>query len=306
MLGAITVALLTGRLVALDCQPVTGVRVIVHWTATSAMLDIADTLAVDSTGRFGTLARDVGADSIRLSIEASGDSPYFAASFVVPNARATEEEIRVLLVPRRWTIHRGRFAGATVSIDPANALRRVPGHGSFGRVAASRIVGWRPVSFPIPIVFQPYRGRSISSSDSIAFWQAARDVEEAIGGRFFVPWNDTTMHDGIFPVDVHIDPRTRGAGLAFVSYDREGNIFEGSIRFRESLEMHLPGVVEHELMHILGFGHTLAWPSAMDARPTTNRGVTADDVAYAQLLMTVREMERDGLVIGGLVEAGKR
>ena len=305
MLGAISVALLTGRLVALDCQPVTGVRVIVHWTATSAMLDVADTLAVDSTGRFGALVRDVGADSIRLRIDASGESPYYTASFVVPKARATEE-IRVLLVPRRWTIRRGRFTGATVSIDPANALRRVPGHGSFGRVAASRIVGWLPGSFPIPIVFQPYRGRSISSSDSIAFWQAARDVEEAIGGRFFVPWNDTTMHDGIFPVDVHIDPRTPGSGLAFVSYDRDGNIFEGSIRFRGSPEMHLPGVVAHELMHILGFGHTLAWPSAMNARATTNYGVTADDVAYAQLLMTVHEMERDGLVIGGLVEAGKR
>jgi hypothetical protein len=56
-------------------------------------------------------------------------------------------------------------------------------------------------------------------------------------------------------------------------------------------------------MHVLGFGHTSAWPSAMEARPTTDRGVTEEDVAYAQLLMTVRGLEQDKLVIGGLVEA---
>jgi hypothetical protein len=176
----------------------------------------------------------------------------------------------------------------------------VPGHGSFGRVAASRIVGWLPESFPIPIVFERGRGRSVSASDSAAFWRAAHDVEEAIGGKYFVPWNDTTMHDGVYPVDVRIDPRTPGAGLTFVSWDRDGNIFEGSIRFRSAIDMRIAGVVEHELMHVLGFGHTLAWPSAMEARPTTDRGVTVEDVGYAQLLMRVRELEQDRLVIGGL------
>jgi hypothetical protein len=44
LLGPIAFALLTGRLVALDSQPVAGVRVIVQWRSES-LLATADTLA---------------------------------------------------------------------------------------------------------------------------------------------------------------------------------------------------------------------------------------------------------------------
>jgi hypothetical protein len=62
-LASIGLTLLTGRLVALDSQPVVGVRVIVEWGGQS-VLSAADTLPVDSTGRFGGLVRDVAGDSV--------------------------------------------------------------------------------------------------------------------------------------------------------------------------------------------------------------------------------------------------
>jgi hypothetical protein len=302
-LGPITIALLTGRLVALDSQPIIGVRVIVEWGGQSVLAN-ADTLPVDSAGRFGTLVHDLAGDSVALVIDAPPSSRYEPARVAVRTTRLSDE-IRILLVPKRWTIRRGTFAGAEVSIDPRLALRRIPNSGSFARVSSAHVVGWMPGSFPIPVVLRR-DGPRITAADSAAFWDAARDVESAMGGHFFVPWSDTAMYGRIFPVDVRIDRRISGAGLTFATWDANGNIFEGSIRFHGSRELRMPAVVEHELMHVLGFGHTTAWPSAMETRTMELRAVTAEDVAYAQLLMVVHEWQQDSLVVGGLIEASRR
>jgi len=301
MFGPIAVALLTGRLVALDSQPVAGVQVIVRWSEQS-ILGAVDTLQVDSAGRFGGLARDVPGDSVSLVIDASPASRYDGAQLVVPRSRLGDE-IRVLLVPKRWIIRRGRFAGVEVTIDPAAALHRAPDFGSFGRVSATRVVGWVPGSFPIPIVLRHDGGGRITAGDSLAFWVAAHDVEDALGGRFFLPWNDTTIRGRIYPVDIRIDRRIPAAGITFVTWDAGGNIFEGSVRFHGSAEMRVAGIVQHELMHVLGFGHTVAWPSAMETRTRRAGLLTAADVAYAQLLMAVHACQQDPLVVGGLTEA---
>jgi hypothetical protein len=301
MLSPIALALLTGRLIALDSQPIAGVRVIVRWSEQS-VLGAVDTLPVDSTGRFGALARDSAGDSVSFVIDALPASRYEAARLVVPRSRLAEE-VRILLVPKRWIIRRGRFAGAEVAIDPAAALRRVPDFGSFGRVSATRVVGWIPGSFPIPIVLRHDGASRISAIDSVAFWDATHDVEDALGGRFFVPWTDTTMRGRIYPVDVRIDRKIPGVGITFITWDSGGNIFEGSVRFRASQEMRIAGIVQHELMHVLGFGHTMAWPSAMETRTSRARVVTPEDVGYAQLLLAVHASQQDALVVGGFIEA---
>jgi hypothetical protein len=302
-LASIGLTLLTGRLVALDSQPVAGVRLIVEWGGQS-VLAAADTLPVDSTGRFGALIRDVASDSVWLVIDPAVSSRYDAGRIAVSKARLSEE-VHILLVPKRWIIRRGRFSGAEVPIDPSAALRRVPDYGAFGRVSARHIVGWMPGSFPIPVVLR-HDGPRLTTADSVAFWDAARDIDAALGGHFFVPWSDTSMYGRIFPVDVRIDRRIHGAALTFATWDANGNIFEGTIRFHGSREMHIPGVVEHELMHVLGFGHTKAWPSAMQTSAVDVRVVTETDAGYAQLLMAVHEWQQDSLVVGGLIEATAR
>jgi len=301
MVSPIALALLTGRLIALDSQPISGVQVIVRWSEQS-VLGSVDTLQVDSAGRFGELPREMSGDSVSFVIDASYSSRYDAARLVVSRERLADE-IRILLVPKRWTILRGRFAGSEVSIDPTAALRRAPDFGSFGRVSGAHVVGWMPGSVPIPIVLRHDDGSRITASDSLAFWNAARDVEQALGDRLFLPSSDTTMRGRIYPVDVRLDRKIPGSGITFITWDAGGNIFEGSVRFRGSFEMHIAGIVQHELMHVLGFGHTTAWPSAMETRTSRAPLVTADDVAYAQLLMVVREWQQDPLVVGGLSEA---
>lgn len=234
-------------------------------------------------------------------MRSSGDAAYYGAEVVVARERL-DGEIRILLVPRRWTIRHGRYAGETVAIDPRAALRRSPDRASFARVTSRRTVGWAPESYPIPVVFRRPQSARISASDSAAFWAAARAVEEAIGVPLFRPWGDTAMVGRVYPVDVGVRPVT-AAAVTYVSWDHEGDIFEGSVTFRSLRELRDLSVVEHELMHVLGFGHTTAWPSAVEAQPPEGRTVTAEDAAYAQLLLRAHALEADSLLVAGLADA---
>ena len=297
MVTAVALALLTGHLIAVDARPVTDVRVIVHWTR-GAVFDAVDTLPIARDGGFGTLVREPASDSIVIEAVPMPGSRYFANRVTLPVARVSSD-IRLLLVPRRWPIDRGRFAGDSVAIDPAAILRRAPGYGSFGRLTEQHVVGWSPSAFPLAVVIRHDVGARVTSADSTAFWSAARDVEAAIGTPLFRPTMDTTMHDLVYPVDVEIQPRINASGVTFVTWDRDGTVYESTVRFRSSVEMRTNGVVEHELLHVLGFGHTAAWTSAMTPRGSILRAITEDDVAYAQLLMRVRALQADPLVVGG-------
>ena len=300
-------ALLFGRLLTADGGLTVvggltaGVRVIVHWSRDTTAFGETDTLQVDAAGRFAALIRPTPDDSIRIVAEPSGESAYYGAAVVVHRDRAGDE-IRILLVPKRWTIRRGRFTGATVAIDPVAALRRSPDRASFARLTRHRTVGWAPDSYPIPVVFRRAGGEHIDAADSTDFWAAVGAIDEAIGMPLFRPASDTARTGRIFPVDVGVG-RIGSAAVTYVSWDRDGNIFEGSVTFRTVHELRERSIVEHELMHVLGFGHTAAWPSAVEARSPANRTITVDDVAYAQLLLRAHALEADPLLVGGLADA---
>lgn len=274
---------------------------IVYWSRDTAALGAIDTLDVDAAGRFADLVRATTNDSIRIVVNPTGRSGYYGVSVAVPQTRVADE-IRILLVPRRWTIRVGRFAGETVDIDPRAALRRSPDRASFARLTSRRTVGWAHESYPIPIVFRKAHGVRIGPSDSAAFWAAARAAENAIGAPLFQPWSDTAMTGRVYPVDVGVG-RISSAAVTYVSWDRTGNIFEGSITFRSVHELRELSIVEHELMHVLGFGHTTAWPSTLEANAPATRTITAEDAAYAQLLLRAHELESDSLLVAGLAAA---
>lgn len=110
------------------------------------------------------------------------------------------------------------------------------------------------------------------------------------------------MTGRIFPVDVRIG-RIASAAVTYITWNHDGDIFEGSLTFRSGRELADVSIVEHELMHVLGFGHTTAWPSALEAEAPATRTITAEDAAYAQLLMRAHELEADPLLVGGLEAA---
>jgi hypothetical protein len=299
-LGA-CLALLFGRILTADGEPAAGLRVVVDWSQNSFAALSSDTLDLDRAGRFAIPARECKSDSVIVSVVAGPDARHYPARVTVPRSRLSDE-LRLLVLPREWTIRRGRFAGSTVKVAPSDALGRTNGRSSFGRVAHQHVVAWDASNFPLGVVLRHDLSPSLSARDSVAFWKAARDVEDAIGITLFRPTSDTTEHDRVFPIDVLLDSRIAASGVTYVSWDRGGRLFEGTVRFRTSREIELQSVVAHELMHALGFGHTTAWPSAMHARDSGTRGVTVEDVAFAQLLMRLHDLQEDPLLVGGLVE----
>lgn len=297
--------LVHGRLVTVDDGPVGGMRAWIDWGRS------VDTIVFDSLGRFATLPEPFAADSITLVVQPTDSGRYYPV-----RARLAVDRIAhtldVLLVPRVWRIDGGRFAGVEIPIDVDAVLRRGSDRGSFGRVKGKQLVGWTDGSFPVPVVLRHDAGLPISAADSAAFWSAVRAVEQSLGGPFFLPAGDTLLRGTIYPIDVRIDPRIDADAKTWVSWNRDGQIFEGVISFRTHAQLRSEAVVAHELLHVLGFGHTAAWPSTLSPRLISGGGVTATDVAYAQLLLRAQALERRRAMVGGFTasspsrEAGPR
>ncbi|HEU0054879.1 MAG TPA: hypothetical protein VFQ39_16955, partial [Longimicrobium sp.] len=166
------------------------------------------------------------------------------------------------------------------------------------------IAGWPEARFPLRVAFdREWSGETISARDSTRFWQAVESLEEAFGEDLFrpaayadaVPREDGANEDVIL---VWIDPELRdftGYGSAVSS---AGDVTYGDLRLRRGAlrDEVSAGLVMHELLHTLGFGHTCAWRSVLaDARRCPYLRAeepTPEDVAYVQLAARVREMER--------------
>jgi hypothetical protein len=285
-------SLVHGRLVTVDDGPVAGMRALIDWGS------VVDTVLFDAIGRFAMLPGSSRGDSLTLIVEAADSGRYHRVRARI-SAQRISGALDVLLIPRLWRVDGGRFAGAEVPIDVDAVLRRGDDRGSFGRLRGKQLIGWTVGSFPVPVVLRRDSGSRLSEDDSIAFWSTVRTVEQSLGGRYFLPAGDTLLRGTIYPVDIRIDPRLNADAKTWVSWNRDGQIFEGLISFRSSAELRSESVVGHELLHLLGFGHTAAWPSTLSPRITNGTGVTAADVAYAQLLLRAHELERSLEIVGG-------
>ena len=306
------VAILTGATIARAQEPLTGaartirvelvspsgarvddMRVVVDWGA------IADTATRDSLGLSVPWRVPIG-DSAIVHVEpASPASAEFAARIALASGQLTPA-LTFVVVPREWRIAGGTFERARIAIDPTAALRRAPRGGSFGRLRKDRVVGWDPGSFPIPMMLLRGRGSGVTSSDSVDFWNSVARVEAALGATFFRPASDTGFTGHIYPIVVRVDPRLTTEGLTFVSWGADGEIFEGSTSFRRAADVADASIVGHELLHLLGFGHTAAWPSTLAVNAAHPMVVTAEDAAYAQLLVGLRALQVQRNAFGGL------
>ena len=301
---------LRGRVIAAGGGDTRGVRVVARTGA------LADSVEVDSAGLFAlVLPNGPGTDSLELWVDAEdpGAAAFHPARLRLgPGDAAREEEI--VLVPLRWTIHAGRYAGNQVEVRLARAFSPpcATCTGFFRALAAprdsgrTRLQGWPAERFPLRVAFdREWNGETVTARDSAAFWRAAEELEETFGSDVFRPANfpDAVPRESGGPDDVILvwfDPDMRGIGGIGTAVS-DGDVIEyGDLRLnREALreDAMAPGLVPHELMHTLGFGHTCAWRSVVaDVRrcpmlraPT----VTEDDVAYVELAAAIRSLLRE-------------
>lgn len=300
----------TGRVIAAGGGDVRGVRVFARAGA------LADSAMADSAGRFAvTLPGLASTDSVELWVDAAepGARAFHAARLrLAPREVAREHE--VVLVPLQWTIAAGRYAGRQVEVRLERAFsgacagctgffRRMTATDALGR---TWLQGWPAERFPLRVAFdREWSGVAVTARDSAAFWRETDELEETFGADVFRPANflDAVPRESGGPDDVILvwfDPDMRGIGGIGTAVSDGHDIEYGDLRLnrgalRESAAN--PGLVPHELMHTLGFGHTCAWRSvAADVRRCAHlRAPTAteEDVAYVQLAAEIRALVRE-------------
>lgn len=210
----------------------------------------------------------------------------------------------VVLVPRRWRIEAGSYAGTEVAIDPGDAIARLRDGSRFWRFARgsaagglTRPVGWAPHRLPLPVALD-VRGVE-GAVDSAAFWAAARQLERDWGAPLFVPADRAdARRDDWIGITVEIDPRVPAAGYTTTSADGEGELGSAEVAFRTRTFGRDAGIVTHELLHALGIGHTERQESVMRSGGSILGRASAEDVAYGRLLYAVRAVRARGAQFG--------
>jgi hypothetical protein len=309
-------AVLRGRVVTADGGRADSLRAFVRWRVRGDSVPRMDSVAVDSAGRFALAVPEFAGDSLQLVVDAANRErrAYHPALARIPRRRVPQEQ-GFVLVPQRWTIAAGRYAGQAVAISPHRARTPVCAGCSVFWVRAQPqgqepvpYQGWPLSRFPLRVGFD--REHSVpagAAPDSTAFWIAVELMEEAFGQDLFRPVRYTqTLAQGLDddnPDDVVlvvVDPSLPVSGLTLV-LARRGLVDYAAVslqRRREMFTEYGPELVAHEMMHALGFGHTCAWRSvAADLNHCPQMRTHApspEDVAHAQVLYRVRDLQRAG------------
>jgi hypothetical protein len=299
-----------GQVWAADGSPVAGLRVEVSGTAW------ADSAVTDSAGRFSVARPEEAGDSLRVVVDAADPSARFFHPSVAAVPRAEwDNEVRMVLVPRRWRIPVGSMAGTEVPVSVVRGFTptcRGCASGFFRRAVAdltgahsSTVPAWRPGSFPLRVAFDhEYTSERITGRDSTVFWGDASELEELVGMSLFRParFVDTSPGDDHDPDDVvlvWVERGLRAAGLGSVTYSGGGDIGYGAVRLHNTISFtrsQVPGLIAHELVHTLGVGHTCSWYSVMaDVTICPQQRApspTAEDVAYLQVHLAMGRLQR--------------
>ena len=297
----------TGRVIPAGGGDVRGVRVFARAGAA------ADSVSVDSAGRFALmLTSGEPADSVELWID-SGDSAAraFQPARLRLGKREMAREQEIVLVPARWTIRAGRYAGREVDVSLSRAFtgacarcsgfyRRFTAGADSGR---TWVRGWPAERFPLRVAFdRDWNGEPVSARDSAAFWNEADGLDDAFGADIFRPANfhDAAPREDGGPDDVilvWIDPEMQGISGLGTAVSHGDDIQYGDMRLNRGVLREAstyPGLVAHELVHTLGFGHTCGWRSVVaDVRRCPNQrapNATEEDVAYVQLAAELRAL----------------
>jgi len=294
-----------GRIIPADDAPVRGVHVIA-----TDMRGSYEAL-VDPSGVFvGAFPTDP-MGPVTLHVFSDPADPRYHASTVTLGAGAAVEPARIVLIPRQWTVHGGRYAGRQVDIDPGRATMRSGDAAGFWRLThptgpSARAVSWVPDSFPLRVAFRHGRGdASISPPDSSRFWALASELERILGMPLFRPASFAEIDAGADGILVTVSRDMDAAGRTYITYDPSGRIYEALVTVSRREYLGQSRVLMHELLHAVGFGHTTAWLSVMGPSTGGIEAPSAEDVAYAQLYYAIATIQRQREAPFGILEAGR-
>lgn len=197
-------------------------------------------------------------------------------------------------MPTSWRIETGTYEGRDVAIDATRALTRTSIGAPFWRLVPAsgrrlqHVLGWREADLPLRIAFNRDRSRDrIAAQDSAEFWAIARQMQRDLGATVFAPSEMRRDGDQNSIVNVEIrDPG--GAGNTFVTWNEAGDAYTGVMTFNQASTLRRGSIVTHELLHLIGFGHSESWPTISTPVDGNAARLTPEDVAYAQVALRLR------------------
>lgn len=279
----------TGRFVTLDGGPLPRLRMEIRSGS------LRDSVSVER-GQFEKRIALPPETDVDVRAAPVDDAAFHEVHLLLMSQRQLRD-LRIALVPTSWHIDAGTYEGRSMAIDAARAMRRTASGAPFWRLAPvsgrgpRKILGWREPDLPLRVAFDRRRsGERIASDDSISFWNIAAQMERDLGATLFVPGD---MHGDTSRADVvRIEITSQAAdGHTFVSWDQSGDINDGVMQFRHTATLHDPHVVTHELLHLLGFGHSTSWTTVSQPMGGREPRLTPEDVAYVQVAMRLRRLQ---------------
>ena len=283
-------AVFTGRFVTLGGEAPPPLRLEIRGDR------LRDSIPV-SNGQFSKRV-DLPAESeVEVRASALADaSRYHQVRLRIVSHRELQPMI-VALVPTTWRIDAGTYQGRVIEIDAERALVRGARGSAFWRLVPisgpgpRKILGWRQAHLPLRIAFDRARSSEpITAEDSVRFWTIAQQMERDLGASLFTPTEMRSDSDRVNFVPVEIVAQA-SEGHTSVTWSQPGDAGDGVMLFRRAATLHDTHVVTHELLHLLGFGHTSAWKTVLQPAGGFEPRLTPEDVAYAQLAMRLRRLQ---------------
>jgi hypothetical protein len=285
---------IAGRFVTIDGTPSPPLRMEVR------AADVRDSLPVaNGTGRFSRRVELPLETEVDVRAAAQEDVSRYHTVHLRVAAQRELQDLRIALVPTSWRIDGGTYVGREMPIDAERAMRRTSRGSPFWRLAPisgrgpRKILGWPESDLPLHIAFNRARSsEQIMAEDSVQFWAIANQFERDLGASVFAPADmrgDTTRVN-LVPVEIGAQGTE---GHTFVSWGQPGDARDGVLLFRQAATLRNAHVVTHELVHLLGFGHSSSWTTVSEPLGGREPRLTPEDVAYIQLAMKLRRLQAE-------------
>jgi hypothetical protein len=266
---------------------------------------------VDATGAF-LLRLSEFPDSVRLLIDAPKSARRgYLPSLVRVSRGALDSELRIVLVPTVWTIRQGIYRGQLQPVSLEAAFRSDGEASGFYRAQRDRarrrtkLVAWPIDSFPLAVAIRsPGVSEGLSAGDSVALWNLLGRLEMELGQHLFRPASEGDIPVQANGILVSVNRSLPTAGYTFTAYGDQGRLYDVRVTVRSRDMLGDSRIMEHEMLHALGFGHTRSWISLLnpgDGQRATSP--TVADIAYAQLFYRVLALQERLDAPYGLLEA---
>ncbi len=234
---------------------------------------------------------------------ARGDTTGSDASWpsaMIANRADLPASVSVVFIPKKVSLTSGAFAGSVIWTNMSDALDRCgsPGgqcvNGFYPETFRTGVEAWP--SFPVPVAVTGF-----DPADSATIWSALNAMESAVGRQLFVP---VSVHDPANRITVQIGNTLGFAGYARWQFNTSDQITGASVSFR-SAGVLSRRLVQHEILHALGFWHTCSWPSVMGGYGCVGAPeMSPDDVGYFVLAQAIHDAETPLRMASGLLPCG--